>query len=79
MAPRRPKVNNGSIALISAIDQYHDNGSARAGTATNRFDGLDDTLLAEGRLDLNFAQTVPMAEAGGNSGQSPSQEALLAI
>jgi ATP-dependent 26S proteasome regulatory subunit len=51
--------NNVTLALMSAIDQYHDMAGLALMAATNHLDGLDDALLREGRIDLKLRIDFP--------------------
>jgi transitional endoplasmic reticulum ATPase len=51
--------NNVTMALMSAIDQYHETAGLVLMGATNRLDGLDDALLREGRFDLKLRIDLP--------------------
>lgn len=48
-----------TLALMSAIDQYHDMAGLALMAATNHLDGLDDALLREGRIDLKLRIDFP--------------------
>lgn len=51
--------NNVTLALMSAIDQYHETTGLVLIAATNRLDGLDNALLREGRFDLKLRIDMP--------------------
>ena len=51
--------NNITMALMSAIDQYHTVSGFVLMAATNRLDGLDEALIREGRFDVKVRVDLP--------------------
>ncbi|HEX8800471.1 MAG TPA: ATP-binding protein, partial [Terriglobales bacterium] len=53
------ELNNITMSLMSAIDQYHAISGFVLMAATNRLDGLDEALIREGRFDIKVRLDLP--------------------
>jgi transitional endoplasmic reticulum ATPase len=53
------ELNNITMSLMSAIDQYRATSGFVLMAATNRLDGLDEALIREGRFDIKVRLDLP--------------------